>query len=90
VTCLVFAIAATSIEFALAYHEREDREAPGAWQARALAVAAVPVAVLLVPNLWSRHLREFSEGAFTQPRRRITFASLAMPPALAPRWLGAG
>lgn len=83
VTYLLLPIAGASIAFALTYDDRQGRKTPGAWPAMALAGAAVavPVALLLVPYLWSGQLREFFEGAFIQPRRRITFASWAMPPA---------
>jgi len=82
-TYLLLPIAASSIAFALTYEDRESRKAPGVWPALCLAgaSAALPVALLLVPYLASGHLREFFEGAFILPRRRLAFASTPMPSA---------
>ena len=83
VTYLLLPIAASSIAFAMRYEDREVRSTPGGWLALSVAGASValPVALLLVPYLASGHLREFVEGAFILPRRRLAFASTPMPSA---------
>jgi hypothetical protein len=46
------------------------------------AAALVPVAVLLFPYVLHNRLPEFVYGAFVLPRKRLTYASYSMPPAL--------
>ncbi len=44
--------------------------------------ALVPVVLLLVPYVADGHFREFMVGAWILPRKRLTFATMSMPPPI--------
>jgi hypothetical protein len=83
VTYLLIPIAASSVAFSMRYDEQGIPDAPGVWLTLCLAgvSVALPVALLLIPYLATGHLREFFEGAFILPQRRLSFASIPMPSA---------
>jgi hypothetical protein len=49
----------------------------------AIAAAALPIALFLMPYLFSARLEDFVKGAIVLPQKRLQFASVAMPPAWA-------
>ena len=48
----------------------------------ATAAAALPVVCLLIPYVARHRIWDFIDGALLLPRKRLTFASMSMPPAV--------
>jgi hypothetical protein len=79
---LVGPIAASCVAFVL-WRRTGESQPPINWHAPVLAVAcaAIPVLILLLPHIVHGELRSFVYGVFVLPQQRLQFAAMRMRPA---------